>query len=297
MRIRLSLFVVFFCFSLLSYGQMFRSVKEFKEFEKRPLLVVLPHTKKEKEKAAVTELQQNIKKNIERHWALQKDVTFMSPDEFRALKKNKKKNTHAVLAFTNIEINNQAASGGTNGVWTSVFVMDLGLSENAIHHVFTYRHNFVSIIPSESEMAGTLLLMQNILKKGAQENEFIDFPKEAKANAEKLRNLTLLIDEQQLEDGITEKAVKELYGLNYKIIPTRELEDAILRKAPGFAYVYMLPNSTRGGNMQLQLVLDTEKSEVVSVSMPPTFKLTGKHSGRRIGERNLKGYVSYINKS
>lgn len=276
---------------------MLRSVKEFKEFETRPLLVVLPEAKKDKDSTFIAAMHQNIKITIKNYWQVQKDITYLSPEEFHALKKNKKKSTHAVMTFKNLELSQAITTGNVRVLDPThkftVFVMDLGLSERALYNVYTYRHNFPSRVPSEAEMAGTLQVVQHIIRKGVNENEVISFPKEAKANAKKLSSLTLLIDQQQLEKGISEKQIKELYGLRYKVVDTKELEDAILSQAPGFAYVYMLPNSTRGGDLQLQLVLTTKSSEVISVSMPPKFKLMGNHSGSRIGERNLKDYVSY----
>ncbi|GAB3202796.1 hypothetical protein ABID22_001068 [Pontibacter aydingkolensis] len=290
--------LAFLYFSSPSYGQLLRSVKEFKEFEKRPLLVVLPEAKKDKDSTFIAAIRQNIKRNISSYWQVQKDITYLSPEEFQALKKNKRRNTHAVMTFKNLELSHASTKGNVRVLDPTskytVFVMDLGLSENAIYNVYTYRHNFSSRAPSEADMAGTLQVVQNIVRKGVKENEMTSFPKEAKVNAKKLSSLTLLIDQQQLEESITKKEINELYGLRYKIVDTKELEDAILSQAPGFAYVYMLPNSTSGADLQLQLVLTTKGSEVVSVSMPPKFTVMGNHSGSKIGERNLKEYVSYI---
>ncbi|RNI29103.1 hypothetical protein EFB08_06635 [Rufibacter latericius] len=74
---------------------------------------------------------------------------------------------------------------------------------------------------------------------------------------------------------------------------TKEIEDAILNRTPSFAYVYLLPNAAKT-SIYLQLVLGTQETGLVSVSMPPKFKMLGLENGGTIKKGNLKEYVSYI---
>ncbi|KAA3436458.1 hypothetical protein [Rufibacter hautae] len=306
MKIRLLFLAVLLLTGLQSFAQYVGKAKDFAEFTKRPLLVVLPEIKDGSDIKSVVKMKEVIKSSFSGFWTLQKQISFLSQAEFKAMKKNKKKEAFAVVSFPTVHVakgsftpNGPRSMGSPTQFkyeTTASFdvnLMLMGLSEDALSNDWIYSHPFATDYPTEGNMASTLLLAQNIVVKGAKESEEISFPKEAKENASKLKNLTLLIDKAKLGSNVTEQEIKAAYGLPFKVVETSVVDDAILNKTPGFAYVYMLPNSAGGKNLQLQLVLDTDKSQVISVSMPATFRV-GNIRGKEIKEGNLKDYVSYI---
>lgn len=308
MKTKLLLFLVLLGTSIQSFGQYLGKVKDFTEFQKRPLMVVLPEIKKGADIKSAMKRQEVIKTSFSRFWTLQNQISFLSPAEFKAMKKNKKKEAYAVVSFKSLHISKGSYSPDNSrpmgapvqykyGVTDRGIanVMLLGLSEDALSNRWIYNLTFTSDSPTEGSMASTLFLAQNIAMRGSKENEELSLKKEAIINASKLKNLTLLIDKSKLDRKVTEQEIKEAYGLAFKVVETSEVENAIMNKTPGYAYVYMLPNSASGKELQLQLVLDTEKCEVISVSLPATFRV-GNIRGKEIKEGNLKDFISYIKK-
>lgn len=290
---------VLLCTGLHAFGQLVGSGRDFKEFQKRPLLVILPETGGAKSKAEVDRVNQVFKSQVRHFWTFNKDITFMGASELKALTKKKSQEiaTHAVLEFAVWEVTKTKTSGnGTtySGSWNSS-TLSVSLLENIVKNRYTYLHNFDTVYPSQADLVSALLQIQDFMTKTIQYNQAMTYPDESKRNAGQLGQVTLLIDKEQLKGNLTEQEIKQNYSLPYQIVTTKEVEEAILQRKPGFAYVRMLPAGVRMPGLKAQVVLDAATGQVLAHSFPPTFRV-GNSSGDKIGERNLKDYVQFVKK-
>jgi len=293
MKTRLLMIVVLLCTYLNATAQMVGNVKQFAEFKKRPLVVVLPEPTGEKDKTEADRVVQTLKSKVENYWTFNKDITYMTASEMRALKKKKKKEIKklAVLEFSTWEITKTSSSGPFSISYTST--LSVSLLEDIVRNRYIYLHNFSPVFPSDGELISAMLQVQNIMSKSMSEGKEMSYPKEAKKNSNKLKEVTLLLDKNLLNENITEEEIKEKYGLPYKIVDTKEIEEAIFNKAKDYAYIYILPSGIRMHNLMIQVVLYTENSEVLAYSVPPRLRI-GNSYGDKIGKGNLKDYAKYV---
>ncbi|WP_242920285.1 hypothetical protein [Pontibacter liquoris] len=294
MKRNLLLVIMLLCTNLQSFGQMNGKIQDLIEIKNRPLLVVLPDSRDGKTATELDRVKTTIKAKVESLWTLNHDITYINASELDALKKKKKKDisTHAVLRFLTWEVTHIKETHNTT--WISS-TLNIGLLERAVGSNYTYIHNYDQTYPSDGEIVSSLLQVQNVINKSIRDKDEMSYPKESKANADKLKNVTLLIDNALMKNRISDEVIKEQYGLPFKVVDKQEIEDAIINQKPGYAYIYIFPASITKPELMIQAVLDTEKGEVLAHSFPPLLRV-GFVYGRRIGAANLKDYSKYVQK-
>lgn len=296
MKTRILLIIALLSTSLHTFGQMVGDIKDFNDFKERPLVVVLPEVPGSNNgKAEIGRINELFKAQIKHFWTFNKDITFMTAGEVKDLKKQKKKDIkkQAVLEFTVWEVRRTTSSGLSNVDYNST--LSVSLLEDIVKNHYIYLHHFAPVFPSNAELVSAMLQIQNIMSQSMKTGKALSYPKESKANAGKLKDVTLLLDENLLNENVTEEEIKKEYGLSYKIVSTKEVEEAILNRTQGYAYVFILPYSLYSNGLKAQIVLNAQNGEVLGHSFPQRLRV-GNHAGDKIGERNFKDYVQFAKK-
>lgn len=94
------------------------------------------------------------------------------------------------------------------------------------------------------------------------------FKKVILKNGPKLKNKTLLLNKEDLDKELTEKAIKLLYPYPFKIVSSEEIDKAILNKTPGLAYVQIVTAPGGKGNIFIHYLTNAEDGEILGIEYP-----------------------------
>jgi hypothetical protein len=122
---------------------------------------------------------------------------------------------------------------------------------------------------------------------------------------DRIKNRTLLIPKEILEEKINESIISKIYPGNFKIVPYEEYKKAILTKEKGMAYVMFSPMAVGGKILNIQYIMDAEDGFTLglyvpsgtSVDLGPVFgeKNVSKGNTGEVTEKCLKGYKEVYN--
>lgn len=156
-----------------------------------------------------------------------------------------------------------------------------------------------NVYPSESDAVYGIQQIQYILNYilADEKNGMMKFPGQIKKNAVELKNLTLLLDKEDLDPKLTEDAIKKAYPFQFKIVSQEEIDKAILSKDSSVAYVQITDMPTGKGNVSAHFVsnpydgkLYCYEAPTVAVGIKGTSLIT---YGQRIKASHLEEYVKH----
>jgi len=124
-------------------------------------------------------------------------------------------------------------------------------------------------------------------------NSYKTRPKFKDHAGDSIKNRTLLIPKELLEDKITESIISKIYPGKFKIVPYEEYRKAILNKEKGMAYVIFSPMAVAGKIGYIQYIMDAENGFTLGVYVPSGGSI---ELGPGLGEHNVsKGNTGEIN--
>ena len=120
-------------------------------------------------------------------------------------------------------------------------------------------------------------------KKGNTTNDFIS---QIKNNTPLLKDKTLLVSIDDLDEGVTEEDIKKKYPFDLKVVSEDEIQDAFIDKNPKTAVMHLIPTEVGDGTIFAKVVVDTYEAKTYYfdyVSTGPT--INNIHLG---GKNNFK---------
>ena len=155
--------------------------------------------------------------------------------------------------------------------------------------------------PSQGDITAALELMQNefmvIMKK--PEFKFDDFEAEVKENKKLLKDKTLLIDQDQLEKGVTEAEISKFYPYTVQIAGFDTIEVVKSNCAAGYAYILTIPYKISTVNMSsgsttpiasyFQIIVNASDGKILGRCVPS--KTDVPERAEKIGKHQIKAYT------
>jgi len=155
--------------------------------------------------------------------------------------------------------------------------------------------------PAQGDITSALQLMENefllVMKK--PETKFDDFESEVKDNRKLLKDKTLLIDQNQLERGVTEAEISKYYPYTFKITDFDTINDIETNCTAGYAYILTMPYKISTMNMgsgstapiatYFQIIVSANDGKVLGRAVPPKTETPDK--AEHIGKKQVKDYT------
>lgn len=314
-------------FPLTGISQMFYpKQKEASAIKRLPLYVVLEEenpqivkklSKKNPEmlkryKADVEGYNQNILAVVNENWTFSQKVEFKKWSEIESKVKKAKKGSFAFLRYSKYDysmkwsmfedgwkFDYQRIDRYTeSSMTTSRLEIWLAGDRMPVHQTI-----LPNIFPRPGELTFGVLEMQNTLEAALKGKDRKAAMNTLKAQNAKLKDKVLLLDETQLEEGMTEAEIRKYYPYEFKVVSYEEIEAAILSKDDQYAYVLLLPIMSQGGGMGISfaaknfihLVVDPKDGQYLGYAAPKAA-LGGVSFGRKIKAKQLEQYHSLAGK-
>ena len=235
-------------FAQMGYGKP----EDIKEVQQKTLLVVLdaPKDKESKKlsksKADLADYEKEIadyntalREVFATEWKMSKDVKFVTEEEFEAIIDDKVKKTQYAY-FENVvnrsTVLNRDSGGGVDRI-PRTYSHILGLTDQG-KPVYTMMYN--TLHPNKGDLVFIVQQFQNYFKMRLEDKGMKEMMKELLASSPQLKNMTLLIDADLIDDKAAAK-IAEVYKYKYIITPKSEIDNAIVAHKPGIAYIRLIP--------------------------------------------------------
>lgn len=270
---------------------LFGNTKDLKEFRERPLVVILnesagnKHKKfynKEQEIAfrLVNEFMVNSMSN---YWKVRSKIIFIKPEEIEKYTTNKKNpKKYAILQLQELFKYDKDHPKVT--IYTENYIR-LSLSERPDKPI--YQYNILEDIITPAVVAKSLMHIQHFVNKSVQRGK--EFKYDEGLNSNELKNLTLLIDEKRMYEKLTKDDIQKSYGYRFEITTAERIEEIILNKTPGYAFIIIQSTSSSNSRAN-QYVMRAESGQIIAASISGYIARTmSRHFF--IEKYNLKEYV------
>lgn len=336
---KITLFIIFaFTFNFVNAQFSLTSNKEANKIKNSKLFVVLeeedPKTisklkkkKKTKElkhyKAQIEGRNKALKNAVENYWIFSEDIEYVNASKVKQLvKEDKSKNVYLQYGkfieyekiSTNSGLDGKPAgwnrdAGGTMTYNKSTKYTELANEITSIEigdpkaMIKVYLPN---VYPSEADVAYGMQVMQFILNYliASTDHKIPKLEKHIKSNAPELKNLTLLIDKNELHDKLTEKEIKEVYPYAFKLVDGETIDKAILDKDPKYAVVQIVDVPGGKGDVSTHYIMGTGTGELYGFVSPKVAIRVGSpismgsfiKYNERIKSSHLEKYSKHIEK-
>lgn len=252
-------------------------------------------------KASIADYNTEIKELAPKLWKFSPSVEFKSESEVESLRKTKK-TQRAVLRHVNLALAHRHHMGGSPGgvanpnnfYYTTEQVSALVLSlvgdgdENQVARI--------QIAPGAvytSDMIFSIKYLQTYIQGRADGRSSNDFREEIARNGKKLPTKTLLVDESDVKNKLTEADIKQAYPFPYQIVPRTTIETAAAAGDTRYAYIRLLPVTE---SAMVQVVVDAANADLMGFSLPSRVQMMGINSGTSIGKGNFKDFAKSAGK-
>lgn len=282
-------------------------------------------------KADLKAYNENVKLAVEKFWPYNKnDIQYMTFDQIEALHK-KKSREYAVLAclsskassissgykfyeglywVKNIKDDFEDRKKGAflDGMFTTMYINiieDFGkrpVSYVPLYDVFPTK---ASIVYGITSMMNYFTMRINAKTKGIKMKDQREMQIDEMAEkASMLKDRTLLIREEWLDEKLTEQTIKRVYPYKFKICDRAFMDEAVMNQDPQYAYGVELPYiiSTGQSNsvMYMQFVIDAGDSRAMAWVKPSTGSMalaanvTGKAGTSNFTEKTFEKIVEQV---
>ncbi|MER2996252.1 hypothetical protein [Pontibacter populi] len=297
MKINFTL-IVFVLFQLVSTNieaqRLSGSINDLEEFKKRPLVIVLNETAGKQFKkyynveqdTAFNRVNRFMVKSISDYWKDEAEIIFIKPEEISKYTTNKKTpEKYAILQLR--ELFNYNEDHPTVTIYpTNYFI--LSLSEQPDKKIYLYKLHDIVVTPAE--VAKSLMHIQHFLNKSVEEGKKFEY--KDGLNSTELKELTLLIDEKKVYRKLTRDEIEKNYGLRYEITSKERIDEVILNKTPGYAFIIIQGTSSNNDRAN-QYVMRAETGDIIASSISSYVSRT-MNANFFIEKYNLKEYVKSI---
>lgn len=304
--------------------------KDILEAKRRPLLVVLATedadkikkmTKKKKMKDVanyrknIKIYNQNLKASVEKFWKSNEKIEYKTDVEVEELRKEKKLGSYALLEHdvithttnTKNQDNSIFYSTSTTLSKLSLYIGRKKRKGNVMQTVLP------SFLPSKEEFAVGMNYMQLLMQDYLDGKSVRERKKVLLRRSKELADLTLLVDKNDVEKGVTLAKLKAVYPFKIEITTQQRINKAIWEQEPGFCFLQIVPlNGTNsdgssrtfwqsGPNqaktMYAQIVINCATGYQISYSGPALFATQFAKSRRELDEKTLKEIYNKYEKS
>jgi hypothetical protein len=304
---------------LISRGQInssfYADPQELKELKMRPLVVevleedanVLKKLSKSKKaekltdyKKFVTDFNADFKAYVQKYWMFTDKIEFKSSTEIKKLKKEKNK-SYAILRL--VQLNDKGYWGAKT--YKTVPAIAFTRIENSISKTdskiyLPSRHLNNDKSLSEADYKYALSILQANVNWIIGNNKVLNFDKYAekmaKENVSKLKEKTLLVEDNMLLKGRSKDLAIKNYGGDLKFVSESEVNDAVVNKKKNTAVMYTAPygisKSTTGvlENSRIiyfKIIVDCETDEILWLYMPGPLNI-GANISNQLTEGEFK---------
>lgn len=273
---------------------------EIEEIQKRKVIVMIEEpsqevidklTKKKKTieialyKTDINLYNVRLKESIEKNWTYNKEILYKTNNEISALQNSKEyvvirsrffiqtKHTSARFEKPFNIVDNFRGNSTYDDDYYLYLLLNIVLIENFSKNLDEFNvFSFPDRFPTKTNMAFTIksaLLFFDLKLKSEKEDTKLKideyFVEISKLNAPKLKNLTLMIRKDNVDEFMTDKDLKALYPFPFKIASEQEIDIAFSEKTPDTAYLVIIDNGLLGIN---NYILESQSNQVIAVSKP-----------------------------
>jgi hypothetical protein len=235
------------------------------------------------------EYDEAIKYAVETYWKLNKTIKYINVDELEELKKSKVCKLYIGLGGNGIMVYGKKYSNtvlgvyGNVGFWTCYYKLDfddltkskdeiVGADKNA--HLMTNR------------VIQDLLLMTTQIKKLEEmgSKEYGNY----QGSKERLKDLTILIPKECIENGVPETVFKESFA-KYEVVSSDEIKKLIIE---GKSENKAVLSITRGADNTIMYIMDIKTGELISYARDGERGSFG--AGRQIDEDDVRSLIKRV---
>ncbi|RRO24484.1 hypothetical protein [Flavobacteriaceae bacterium 14752] len=293
----------------------FGKPKDIRALKERILLVGIktPNEKKVKKisrknpeelkayKQSIENYNNAIKMAFNQNWDLSKSVEFISQEEIQEISKDKKRKDQYGYFKTFIRIAPLSSSIGSLPQYT----YEIGLLDKK-KPIYSFQYdsyenfNEADAIFIKQQMYHYL---KNRLKKDRENLKRKDLKKALLENTKKLKNMTLYLDQDLISSELKNK-IQSVYPYEYEIVDKSKIDEAIVKKSEGFAYVKAVPLiqiSKNTGYVKIskrkyfQYFVNASNGELLALVTPGmSIGIVG-GGNSKLSANDLKGIVKDIN--
>ncbi len=127
-----------------------------------------------------------------------------------------------------------------------------------------------NLSPSKAEAVYGIKVLQYQLNYllASPDNRITGFVKHIKANNKDLANVTLLIDEDEIDPELNESEIKKHYPFPFEIVDLEKITEAILNENSDYAYVKIVATPTGKGNVFMHTLTGAGDGKLYSILVP-----------------------------
>jgi hypothetical protein len=303
-------------------------IEEIESLQERQLIVLIEEprekmlkrlTKKPKlgteadYKADLITYNANVKAVVEKFYPYtKKEVLYKTYSEIEKLKKSKS-DAYAVLCCLSSEPS--SFSSGLNYADGLYWEKDIKLDfEDRNDLMFTmmvvnliedfektpvFQTPLFDVFPTQAALAFGMQTTKNYFemrirmkKEGSsKKDEKATIEKKIAENAPKLKDRTLLVRSEWLDEELTKANFKNHYPFKYKICDRETMDKAIMSQDETYAYGVVLPYVVSGSRsnsvIYFQYIFDAKNSEMMAMVSPSTGSMMGAGFSGKAGNRNF----------
>lgn len=313
MRRCLCVLSLLLCTTFTTYAQFeWNKASDIKLVRELPLIVVLQEeepsvtTRSTKKDSSNPDTSRNAQTNnnllraqIARYWKFSSEVQFKTKAEMDALRDHANQVYSVMSVFTYWHSDSRVSSTSTRANLEkrqAIHLQLLGKGRSKDRNVYLQQLTKGSV--PKSEITFALQVMQQYLEYQLQGQKASDLLKAVKTNESKLKDKILLLDEETLETALTKAEITAAYPFPFQIVDRAFIEKAVDEEAAQYACVWTAPIN-EDDHPYAQLVMSTDKAEIIGYSKPSYNLLVFRHSytldrGRRlINVYDLKDFAAY----
>jgi hypothetical protein len=313
-------------------------IEEIEEVKKRKLIVMIEEPREkmlkriekkakrgsvEDYKADLKTYNENVKAVVEKFWPFNKTgIQYKTYDEIKVLSKSKNKD-YAVLICVSAQPSRMSAGFiYSEGLyWVKDVKEDFEDRDDAMFSVMAvntiedfgskpvYYLPLFDVFPTKASLVYGLKGIEAYFdmriqtkKNGAKQRDEVERLEEEMAKrAPQLKNKTLIIREEWLDEELTKENLKNYYPYPYQICTREFMDDVVMNQDGKYAYGVVLPYVISGSNrnsiLYFQYVLDGADSQTMCAVRPSSGGMmlaggiTGKAGNRNFTIKNITKIV------
>lgn len=123
-----------------------------------------------------------------------------------------------------------------------------------------YRFNLPSMNPSEGDVAYSFMQLQKKCEEATSETKAKN---DVKENSKIIKDKTLLIKKEDLDDDATEEKIKKVYHNKIKLVSNQEFDKAVIDKDSQYCYLIILPLYASPSNLGVAAKVTITRAHVI----------------------------------
>lgn len=256
---------------------------------------------------AVATRNESLKTQVQKYWKLSPDLQFKTSGEIDSLVKNTPQIYSTLRLFDYLDVKQHRGIGADGLVSNEsqditmsantrctlrLQLRGKGRSENQSVGWANIDHTRIH----ESDISFSVREIQDYLDNCSKGQKTPDMTAESKANASRLKEKTLLLDEEDARENLSLADISACYPYPVKLVERSVIEEAVQSADARYACVRLVPTSSSGAvYMVAHLVMSTDTGDILAYSTPflKPILLIGKNanSGFEVGKATLSDFA------